>query len=50
MEPELVLEMEELIKIGEAQGKVLHISEAFEMYPVEEEVHKGKIEYWKGEN
>jgi hypothetical protein len=48
---ELAREMKELIEIGREKGKVLHFSKAFEMYPVEEESHKGKLEYWtKGEN
>ena len=48
---ELVDEMREAIKTGKERGKVLHVSEAFKMYPVEEEDHKGKIDYWlnKGE-
>ncbi len=30
-------------------GKILPVSEAFKMHPVDEEVHKGKIEYWTKE-
>ena len=43
---ELIQEMKELIKRGRENGKILPLSEAFRMYPVEEEVHKGRIEYW----
>ena len=30
-------------------GRVLHVSEAFKAYPVEEEAHKGSISYWMQE-
>jgi hypothetical protein len=47
---ELVLQMKELIKFGRERGRVLPVSEAFKMYPVEEEAHKGELDYWlKGE-
>jgi len=42
----LVSQMKELVKKGQSQNKVLPVSEAFKMYPVEDEVHEGKIEYW----
>ena len=48
MTNELILEARELIVLGEKSGRVLSVSEAFKMYPVEEEFHKGKIENWKG--
>ncbi|MCL2088605.1 MAG: hypothetical protein FWH14_03890 [Oscillospiraceae bacterium] len=38
-----------IIKRGREIGAVVHVSEAFEMFPVEEEEHKGNIEYWKSE-
>jgi predicted dehydrogenase len=48
---EQIQKMKELIKQGRKSGKVLHFSKAFEMYPTEEEVHKGESEYWtRGEN
>ena len=46
MEKELTTEMKKLAEIGKKQGKVLPVSEAFKVYPVEEEVHKGKIDFW----
>ena len=49
MTEELILEARELIALGEKKGRVLPVSAAFEMYPVEEEFHKGKLEFWKGE-
>ena len=45
-----VSKMKELTKKAEDQNKILSVSEAFRMYPVEEEKHKGKLEYClKGE-
>ena len=43
----------EAIKKGRETGRVLHYSKAFEMHPVQEEWHKGKLENvlnYKGEN
>lgn len=38
-----------LISRGREKGRVVHFSEAFRNYPVEDEEHKGKIEYWTQE-
>ena len=46
MTDKLIQEMKELIKLGREKGRVMSVSEAFRMYPVEEEAHKGKLEYW----
>ena len=46
MNEESVAKMKELTKEGYQKGKVLHVSEAFRKYPVEEEPHKGKLDYW----
>jgi hypothetical protein len=46
MDKELVAQMKELIESGRKQGKVVPVSEAFRSFPVEEEPHKGKLEYW----
>ncbi|MCL2638512.1 MAG: hypothetical protein FWD48_09100 [Oscillospiraceae bacterium] len=46
MTEKLIKEMKELNKIAREKGRILTIDEAFELYPVEEEVHKGKLEYW----
>ena len=37
----------EIIARGREKGRVLHVSEAFKKYPVREEEHKGKLEYWE---
>ena len=39
----------ELISRGREYGQVLNVAEAFRKYPVEEEIHKGKLEYWTRE-
>ena len=39
-------EMSDFVKKAIARGKVLPLSEAFKEFPVEEEYHKGKIEYF----
>ena len=49
MNEDKILGIKELIQIARHKGKVLPVSCAFEMYPVEDETHKGKIEYWKSE-
>ena len=49
MNKEQIWEIKELIQIARCKGKVLPVSCAFENYPVEDETHKGKIEYWKSE-
>ena len=41
-------EMKKLIAFARMKNKVLPLEKAFEMHPVEEEAHEGKIEYWKG--
>ena len=39
----------DLISRGRELGQVLNVAEAFRKYPVEEEIHKGKLEYWTRE-
>ena len=39
----------ELISRGRASGQVLNVAEAFIKYPVEDEIHKGELEYWTRE-
>jgi len=39
-----------IIARGREKGRVLHFSEAFRRYPVEEEEHKGELEYWTQES
>ena len=46
MNEESVIKMKEIVKEGYKKNKVLHVSEAYRLYPVEEEPHEGKIEYW----
>ena len=46
MHEESVAKMKELVKESCRENKVLHISEAFRLYPVEAESHKGELEYW----
>jgi hypothetical protein len=45
----IVDEMKELVELGKERGKVLPVSEAFVLHPVEDEVHEGKLEYWSKE-
>ena len=42
----------EAINAGRKKGRVLDVSEAFKKYPVENEIHKGTLEYFqkKGKN
>jgi len=47
MDKELILKMKELIRVARQQNKVLPVATAFETYPVEDEDHNGKIEYWE---
>jgi predicted RND superfamily exporter protein len=42
--PASVKKMKELTKQAKEQNKVISVSEAFKMYPVEEEAHKGNLE------
>jgi len=46
MDEKLVAQMKELVGKAETQNKILPKSEAFHNFPVEDEVHEGKIEYW----
>ena len=39
----------DLISRGRDLGQVLNVAEAFKKYPVEEEFHEGKLEYWTQE-
>jgi DNA-damage-inducible protein J len=36
----------ELISRGRKLGQVLNVAEAYKAYPVEDEVHGGKLEHW----
>ena len=46
MNEDSVAKMKKLTEEGSKKNKVLHVSEAFRLYPVEEEPHKGELEYW----
>ena len=46
---EINIKFREAVKKGKENGKALHYSEAFKLFPVEEEDHQGKIEYWTEE-
>jgi len=46
MNEESVAKMKELVKEASQQNKIMNVSEAFRLYPVEEEPHKGNLEYW----
>jgi len=39
----------DLISRGRELGQVLNVAEAFRKYPVEDEIHGGKLEYWTQE-
>ena len=41
---ESIEKMSKLIGIAREQGKVIHVSEAFEKYPVEDEFHEDTFE------
>lgn len=43
----LIKQAKEAIKSGRKKGRVLDVSEAFKKYPVENEVHKGSLEYFE---
>ena len=43
----LIKQAKEAIKAGRKKGRVLDVSEAFKKYPVENEIHKGKLEYFQ---
>jgi len=43
---ELARKAKGIAEIGRKAGRVLPGDKAFEMHPVEEEDHKGRIEYW----
>jgi len=47
MNSALIKKAKEAIELGRKNGRVLDVSEAFKLYPVEEEVHEGKLEYFK---
>ena len=49
MKSEVSNRTKEIIARGREKGRVLNISEAFINYPVEKEVHEGKLEYWTQE-
>ena len=50
MDKELTSKMKGLTLTARQKNKILPVSEAFETYPVEDEEHKGKIEYWTEED
>ena len=50
MNAELVKKAKEAIKIGRLNGRVINVSEAFKKFPVEKEMHKGRIESFKKED
>ena len=46
MTNELKKEMKELVTEARKNNTILPVSEAFKLFPVEDEVHEGKLEYW----
>ena len=52
MDKLLIEKAKKAILSGRKKGRVLDVSEAFKKYPVENEIHKGKLEYFenKGKN
>lgn len=46
MDKHLVSQMRELVEKARKEGAILQVSEAFDLYPVEDEIHEGKLEYW----
>ena len=46
MNEELVAKMRTLVDEAYKKDVVLHVSEAFNLYPVEEEVHQGRLEHF----
>ena len=40
----------DIIARGRRLGRVKDVSDAFKNYPVEEEAHKGKLDYWTQES
>ena len=49
MNSELSNRAKEILARGREKGRVLKVSEAFIKYPVSEEEHEGKLEYWTQE-
>ncbi len=47
MDKELVSQMKKLAALGKERGAVVPVNEAFKMFPVEEESHKGESQHWK---
>ena len=47
MDKLLIEKTKKAIASGRKAGRVLDISEAFKKYPVENEIHKGKPEYFE---
>lgn len=43
----LIERAKEAIEMGKKNGRILDISEAFKKYPIEDEIHKGKLEYFQ---
>jgi len=51
MSPVSIEKMKELTKQARDENRIISKSEAFKMYPVKEEAHKGKLEFClKGEH
>ena len=46
MEKSQILKMKELTQIARQKDKVLPAADAFKLYPVADETHQGKMEYW----
>lgn len=49
MNAELIKQAKEAVTQGRENGRIVDISEAFKKYSVADEMHKGKIEYFKNE-
>jgi len=47
MDKKMTSKMRELAQLAKEKNRVLPVTEAFKLYPVEEEEHKGKLEYWQ---
>ncbi|MCL2821318.1 MAG: hypothetical protein FWD38_10945 [Oscillospiraceae bacterium] len=49
MNPVLITQVKKLTKRAKNENKILHVSEAFKIYPSEAKIDNGKIEYTKKE-
>ena len=50
MNESLIKQAKKAIASGRKKGRVLDVSEAFKKYSVKNEIHKGKLEYFKNKN